>query len=102
MSAANNVYVYQDSPNQVVVDESAPTVINVMLTGSAGVNTRRTVHSQASPSITWTATHALGGKPSVMVVDTADTVVVGDVTYISSTEIRIQFTAPFSGYAYLT
>jgi FKBP-type peptidyl-prolyl cis-trans isomerase 2 len=37
-----------------------------------------------------------------MVVDTADTVVVGDVTYVSNTEIRVDFTAAFAGFAYLT
>jgi len=98
----NQVYVYQDSPNQVTVEEDAPTIIEVRLTGAAGVNTRRHVHNQASPQTTWTVVHTLGGKPSVMVVDTADTVVVGDVTYVSNTELRIDFTAPFAGYAYLT
>jgi hypothetical protein len=98
----NQVYIYQDSPNQVVVEEDAPTIIEVRLTGAAGVNTRRHVHTQGVPSTTWEVTHTLGGKPSVMVVDTADTVVVGDVTYVSNTELRIEFTAPFAGYAYLT
>ena len=98
----NQVYVYQDSPNQVTVEEDAPTIIEVRLSGAGGSNTRRHVHTQASPSVTWNITHTLGGKPSVMVVDSADTVVVGDVTYVSNTEIRVEFTSPFSGYAYLT
>ena len=98
----NQVYVYQDSPNTVTVEESAPTVIEVRLAGSGAGNTRRHVHSQASPAAIWNITHTLGGKPSVMVVDSADTVVVGDVTYVSNTEIRVEFTSLFSGYAYLT
>lgn len=98
----NQVYVYQDSPNTVTVEESAPTVIEVRLAGSGAGNTRRHVHSQASPSATWSISHTLGGKPSVMVVDTADTVVFGDVTYVSNTEVRVEFTAPFAGFAYLT
>lgn len=98
----NQVYVYQDSPNQVLVEEDSPTVIEVRLAGVGGANTRRHVHSQASPAETWTISHTLGGKPSVMVVDTADTVVVGDVTYVSNTEIRVDFTAAFAGFAYLT
>jgi len=98
----NQVYVYQDSPNQVVVEEESPTVIEVRLASATTSNSRRHVHTQALPATSWTVTHTLGGKPSVMVVDSADTVVVGDVTYVSNTELRIDFTAPFAGYAYLT
>ena len=64
--------------------------------------TRRKVHTQASVSSTWVITHDLGGRPSVTVVDSAGTVVVGDVSYNSDTQVTVSFTAPFSGYAYLT
>lgn len=62
----------------------------------------RYVHTQASPSSVWNVTHSLGGRPSVMVVDSAGTVVIGEISYNSNTSITISFTAPFSGYAYLT
>ena len=68
---------------------------------SAG-QTLRHVHSQASASNVWTINHALGGYPSVTVVDTASTTVIGEVSYISTSQVRVSFTAPFSGYAYLT
>lgn len=64
--------------------------------------TKRYVHNQPTSSSTWTVAHDLGGKPSVTVVDTANNVVIGDVTYISDGTVRIQFTRPVSGYAYLT
>lgn len=64
--------------------------------------TTRHVHTQSSPSATWTINHSLGGYPSVMVVDSAATVVVGEVSYVSTSQIVVEFTAPFSGYAYLT
>jgi len=38
----------------------------------------------------------------VTVVDSAATVVIGDVTYNSDTSVTVSFAAPFSGYAYLT
>ena len=63
---------------------------------------RRYVHTQASPSPVWNVTHTLGGRPSVTVVDSSGTVVIGEVTYNSNTSVTITFTAPFSGYAYLT
>jgi len=64
--------------------------------------TKRYVHTQGTPSSLWEFTHDLGGKPSVTVVDNSKNVVVGDVTYIDESSIRIQFTVAFSGYAYLT
>lgn len=62
----------------------------------------RYIHNQASPSITWTITHPLGGRPSVTVVDTAGTMVIGEVTYNSNTQVTVNFTSAFSGFAYLT
>lgn len=62
----------------------------------------RHVHEQASASSTWSITHALGGRPSVTVVDTGGTVVIGEVVYNSDTSITINFSAAFSGFAYLT
>lgn len=62
----------------------------------------RHVHTQATASDTWLVTHALGGYPSVMVVDSASTAVIGEVSYLSTSQVRISFSAPFSGFAYLT
>jgi hypothetical protein len=64
--------------------------------------TRRNVFTQASPSSSWLITHDLGGYPSISVVDSAKTQVIGEVTYLSETQIRVDFTQPFSGTAYLT
>lgn len=64
--------------------------------------TRRHVHTQAVPANSWTITHDLGGFPSVSVVDTAGTVVYGEVSYSSTTEVVVAFSSPFAGYAYLT
>ena len=63
---------------------------------------QRHIHTQAVASDTWTINHALDGYPSVMVVDSASTVVIGEVSYVSTSQIVVEFTAPFSGYAYLT
>lgn len=68
---------------------------------SAGL-TRRHVHSQQVPVEIWNITHTLGGYPAVTVVDSASTIVIGEVSYISTSEVRVSFSAPFSGYAYLT
>ncbi len=97
----NNVIVTEDTPNTVIINQDAQNQVVVRLGGSAG-NTRRHVHTQSSPSTAWVINHSLGGKPSVMVVDTADTVVIGEVTYNSNSQVTVEFTAAFSVYAYLT
>lgn len=58
-------------------------------------------HLQAAPLATWVITHGLGRRPSVTVVDSAGTVVVGDVNYLSDTQIAVAFSSAFSGAAYL-
>jgi len=91
VSLQNNVIVSEDQPNLVVIR-----------TGQAASNTRRHVHNQGLASATWTISHSLGGRPSVTVVDSAGTVVVGEVQYSSDLQVVVSFAAPFSGYAYLT
>ena len=62
----------------------------------------RHVHTQGTASATWTITHTLGGYPSVSIVDSAKTVVFGEVTYTNTSQIVVNFSSAFSGYAYLT
>ena len=49
----------------------------------------------------WTITHNLGSFPSVTVVDSANTVVVGNVDYTNSNSLVITFNAAFSGCVFL-
>lgn len=58
-------------------------------------------HTQSLASSTWTVTHNLDKYPSVTVVDSAGTVVIGDVDYIDANSLTLFFSAPFSGVAYL-
>jgi hypothetical protein len=69
---------------------------------NAAVLNDRKIHTQSSASSTWNVTHELGGRPSVTIVDSAGTVVHGEVVYNSNTSITVLFSTPFSGYAYLT
>jgi hypothetical protein len=97
----NNVVVNEDTPNTVIINQDVANQVVLRLGGSAG-NTRRHVHTQEAASATWTITHSLGGKPSVTIVDSADTHVFGEVQYNSSTQVTVTFSAAFSGKAYLT
>lgn len=63
---------------------------------------QRFVYEQAVPSPTWAFSHPLGGFPSISVVDSAKTQVIGEVTYVSETDVIIEFGSPFAGFAFLT
>jgi hypothetical protein len=59
------------------------------------------IYSQDIAAATWSIEHNLGRYPSVTVVDSAGSVVIGDIKYISENEIEIYFIGSFSGQAYL-
>ena len=72
-------------------------------TGPAGISqTISYVHNQNSSSDTWVITHNLGWFPNVTVVDSGGTNVEGDVQYDSENQITLNFSAGFSGIAYLS
>ena len=65
------------------------------------INTSTFIFTQAVAATVWNINHSLCKFPSVTVVDTGDTVVVGQVEYIDNENIRITFNSAFSGKAYL-
>lgn len=58
------------------------------------------VHTQSVPQSTWNVSHGLKKKPSVTIVDSADDVVYGDITYVDNNNVTINFSGAFSGKAY--
>lgn len=60
-------------------------------------------HVQTSPASTWIVSHNLGTKPGgVSIVDSADTVIIGDITYDSLNVLTIKLSSSFSGKAYIS
>lgn len=59
------------------------------------------IHDQIAFSKDWTITHNLDKYPSVTIVDSALSVVVGEVQYINTSQVVLHFTAEFAGKAYL-
>lgn len=59
------------------------------------------VHTQSQAADTWTIKHNLNKYPSVSVVDSANSIVVGEITYINKNELIVGFTGAFSGKAIL-
>ena len=58
-------------------------------------------HDQGVSAVVWTIQHNLDKHPSVTAVDTAHTVVMGEIEYIDKDNLEITFNSAFSGYAYL-
>lgn len=56
--------------------------------------------TQGTAATSWVVTHNLGKYPSITVVDTAGTVVIGSYTYDSDTQTTLNFTHAFAGTAY--
>lgn len=58
-------------------------------------------YTQHVASNNWIIEHNLDKYPSVTVVDSAGTVIVGEINYLSLNTVELHFQAPFCGKAYL-
>ena len=58
-------------------------------------------HDQMVASAIWVVTHNLSKYPSVTVIDTGGTIVVGEIEYNNLNAVTLRFSAEFSGKAYL-
>ena len=58
-------------------------------------------HNQGVPSSVWTVNHNMNKFPSVVAVDSAASIVIGEVEYITLNTITITFNSAFSGDAHL-
>jgi hypothetical protein len=76
---------------------------SLSISGGIGVGSPHATytHTQASASSAWVITHSLNCFPSVTVVDSAGSVVFGEVEYITANQVRVTFAAAFGGKAYL-
>ncbi len=57
------------------------------------------VHTQSIALAVWDVTHNLGKYPATTVVDSAGTIVQGDVQYPSANRAVLTFSGEFSGFA---
>lgn len=77
-----------------------PVQNTVDIAGLKGGGDKNYVHVQNTSSATWTVSHNLGKKPSVVIVDSADDVVHGEITYSDDNNVTLTFAGAFSGKAY--
>lgn len=81
---------FDDTSNTITVD------------GGAVVPEDRTyVHNQITPESLWNISHQLNGYPSVTIVDSSNSVVYGDISYIDMNHVQLNVTSEFAGRAFL-
>jgi hypothetical protein len=104
VSATTNAIVVQDQPPASIgLSASGPQGIQGPA-GAAGLDGDAHdtyVFNQNTASATWTITHNLSAYPSVTVIDSAGTYVIGNIEYISNNVLRLTFSAAFAGQALL-
>ena len=59
------------------------------------------IFTQGVPATTWNIQHNLGKFPSVSVINNNNVVINGEVTYIDNNNVQLNFSAGFTGKAYL-
>lgn len=94
-----NVSVKQPSLQSTITIPRSTTSVSVKgVTGGGG--DAHYAYTQSTPESVWEVTHNLNKKPTVTVVDSADTMVMGEVEYINNNSVRLTFAGAFSGKAY--
>lgn len=80
---------------------SDPNTLYFKTTGGEPASADKTYrHVQATPSATWVVDHNLDKYPSVTVLSSTGETVEGNVTYTTSNQATLLFSAPFAGEAY--
>ena len=87
------------NPLPITISQSA-----VELTGTVTANGEKLTsytHTQSTAEVEWTINHNMNKKPSVTVVDSANTYVLGEVEYLDNNALVLRFKFPFKGKAHL-
>lgn len=91
-------FLTQDVNGNVTKRTATDTLVDI---GAApATHIHNYVHEQAIASDTWTVNHGLGKFSSVVVVDSANTVVMGQIDYVDADNVIITFNSAFTGFAY--
>lgn len=80
-------------------DQIIQTVTSSGINIGSGSSDANYVHVQTTPVTTWYVEHNLNKYPSVTIIDSAGSLVVGEVSYIDTNSLLITLTAAMSGKA---
>jgi hypothetical protein len=86
---------------QVIVQPQADVVIGATVSGSES-STVAYHHVQGASNAVWEIQHGLGFFPNVTTMDSGGSTVEGELAHISKYSLRVTFSAPISGDAYLS
>lgn len=90
---------FQTSADQIITDENFQFV--TLEEKEQIAKPKHYVHNQIASTDVWKINHNLGKFPSVSIVDSAGTVVIGDVSHTDINNLTISFASGFAGTAYL-
>lgn len=101
--------VLEEQRNIVQIEEEGIRIIQTGTQGPPGVGflpnriakLETYVYRQDIPTSLWTINHNLDAYPSVSIVDSTETIVIGEVEYIDRNSVVVTFNGSFSGKAYL-
>ena len=103
---AGNMGVVNATSNNYNDLANKPSINGVALAGNKTseelniIEDKTFVYTQAVSSDVWEIKHNLDKYPAVTVVDSGNSVVIGEIVYIDKNNIRITFASAFSGKAY--
>lgn len=89
------------SEEVIQVIASDPVVVEITSAESTPANIAYH-HSQGVSSDTWEIEHNLGFFPNITTMDSSGAVAEGEIEHLSAYRVRVTFSAPFSGNAYLS
>ncbi len=93
-----SVSIQQSGYNKTTVAKQPAKTVGIQ--GLKGGGDKNYVHTQGVPSDIWSVSHNLGKKPAVVVVDSTEEVVYGEIEYIDDNTVTLTFSGGFSGKAY--
>ena len=98
--ANKNAFPKVGEANTLYIDKGSGIVYRFESSNYVAFN-RNFIHEQDEVSNSWEIQHNLNKFPSVVIIDSGNNVVFGDINYRNINEITITFSAGFSGKAYL-
>jgi hypothetical protein len=97
-------YAVTASPEEIIqVSVVSPQTITVgLIDGSSQTLEVAYHHTQSVSSNTWEIEHSLGFYPNITTMDSAGTLVEGELQHLTKYRLRVIFSAPISGQAFLS
>ena len=83
-----------------ILPENIRAGVTILGTTGQHIGDLNYVHEQAIADKTWLVKHNLDKYPAVTVIDSANTVIIGDIKYIDENTLQIMFSSAFTGRAY--